>query len=247
VVEDAPQRFEPDPASVDYDAGWGVWGDMIRHSPAPWHRRRQILHAAAGLSFESVLDAGCGIGETLAAFSERFPARLAGADLSPEVIEQNTRRLPSVRFHTLDLQTDCLDETFDLVVCSEVLEHCSDLPRAVAHLRRMTAGHLIVTVPAGPVFPIDRAMGHHAHLTPAGLTAALEAGGFAPLRVWRWGFPFHSLYKLAINVRPQSTLDGFAGGTYGPGQKALGLALRWLFHFNLLPWGWQLFALARPR
>lgn len=235
------------PAAVDYDAGWGRWTDMIRYSPAPWHRRRLVLAQAARLPFESVLDVGCGSGDMLRAFAERSSARLAGVDLSPAVIEAVRGRWPQTRFEVLDLEAAALPERFDLVVCSEVLEHCADRERALDHLRAMTAGHLILTVPAGPVLPIDRAMGHHRHFRPAELGEALTRHGFEPLRVRRWGFPFHTAYKLAINLRPGAMLDHFAGGSYGRAQKAVGATLRTLFHANVLPLGWQLIAVARAR
>lgn len=233
--------------AVDYDAGWDRWADMIRFSPAPWHRRRLILAEAEALSVASGLDVGCGSGDLLAALAARFPAEWTGVDLSPAVVETNRSRFPRLRFETLDLEAGALDQRFDLVVCSEVLEHCAEPGVALDHLRRMTGGHLIATVPTGPVFPIDRAMGHHRHFTAGEFAGLLAEHGFEPLRVRRWGFPFHSAYKLAINARPGPMLEQFAGGHYGASQKALGLFLRGLFHLNLVPWGWQLVAVARAR
>lgn len=246
MQDDDPPLIAPN-AAVDYDAGWGRWGDMIRFSPAPWHRRRLLLAEARRLRFDSVLDVGCGRGEMLQAFGERFPARGTGVDLSEAAVAACRRRFPDARFEVLDLEADRLSERFDLVLCSEVLEHCGDPARALGNLRQMTAGHLLLTVPGGPVFPIDRAMGHHRHFRPDSLRGLLAENGFDVLRVRRWGFPFHSAYKLAINLRPRAALESFAGGAYGPAQRAIGTALRGLFHLNLLPFGWQLVAAARPR
>ncbi len=228
-----------------YDAGWDAWGDMIRYSPAPWHRRRLITGLARSLPFASALDVGCGNGETLTHLAKRFDCELWGVDLSPAVVARNRERLPDIEFRTLDLEAEALARRFDLVVCSEVLEHCNEPARAVAHLRAMCSGHLIVTVPAGSVLPIDRAMGHVRHYDPASLRQALEGGGFRVVEIRRWGFPFHSAYKLAINLRPERTLSGFAQGEYGLAQKAVGLLLRGLFHLNLPGAGRQLIALAR--
>jgi len=228
-----------------YDAGWESWNDMIRFSPAPWHRRRLIARMARSLRFASVLDVGCGNAETLTHLSQHFDCELWGVDLSPAVIARNRQRLPGIEFRTLDLEAGALERRFDLVVCSEVLEHCTDPQRALEHLRRMSASHLIVTVPSGPILPIDRAMGHLRHYHPASLSEALEGSGFRVVKLLRWGFPFHSAYKVAINLRPEQTLRGFAGGEYGRGKKAMGLLLRGLFHLNLPGVGRQLVALAR--
>ncbi len=231
--------------TVDYELGWDVWGDMIRYSPAPFHRRRIIVDIARGLEFENVLDVGCGNGETLAAFAEEFTAKLTGVDLSEAVISANRKKLLGATFERVDLEREPLGREFDLVVCSEVLEHCGDQVAAMANLREMTARHLIVSVPAGPVFPIDRAMGHHSHFTSESLRHLLEGAGFEVRFIRRWGFPFHSLYKAAINLRPEQTMESFAGGSYGPLQRFTGNLLRYLFYLNTRGVGWQLFALAR--
>ncbi len=233
--------------TTDYQTAWKSWDDMIRYSPAPFHRRRQILRLARGLRFASVLDVGCGAGETLAALGRSFDAHLTGVDLAGGAIEEARRRVDGAEFEVLDIEGGSLDRSFDLVLCSEVLEHCAHLHDAVANLRDMTAGHLIVTVPAGPRFPIDRAVGHRRHFTPASLADALYVGGFETLAVRRWGFPFHVAYKLAINARPRAMLERFAGGTYSVWQRAFGTAVRLLFYLSVPRTGWQLVALARPR
>ncbi len=241
TIEEPQAGLPPDA----YDAGWDSWSDMIRHSPAPWHRRRLITRLAGSVPFASALDVGCGSGETLTALAMRFDCELWGVDLSPAVIGRNRERLPGIEFHRLDVESEALDRRFDLVVCSEVLEHCAEPHRALEHLRAMTAGHLILTVPAGPVMPIDRAMGHIRHYEPAALREAVEDHGFRVVTLRRWGFPFHSAYKIAINLQPERTLRGFAAGEYGAGQRAIGLMLRALFYLNLTGAGRQLVALVR--
>ena len=43
---------------TDYERGWTQWGDMIRYSPAPFHRRRLIMKLADEVPFESVYASG---------------------------------------------------------------------------------------------------------------------------------------------------------------------------------------------
>src|SRR5262249_3706654 len=147
-----------------YSEAWTQWGDMIKYSPAPFHRRRLILKLADGISFKSVLDVGCGNGELLLALSQcKDVGRLVGADIAEHVLSRDRAAFPAFVFHQLDISATWLLEQFDLVVCSEVIEHVSDWQQALRHLRKMTRGHLILTVPSGKVFPIDRRMGHHRH------------------------------------------------------------------------------------
>lgn len=231
---------------AEYDQGWMQWGDMIRYSPAPAHRRRLILELARTQRFDSLLDVGCGPGQLLAAFRERFGTRrLAGIDLSPAVIEANKRAMPSAEFHVLDIASGHLSDRFDLVVCSEVLEHIADSERALQNIRKMCSGSLIVTVPAGRVFPIDRAMGHHRHFTRAMLTDVLERSGFRVSVLWSWGFPWHTAYKYLINAAPEVSMRSFSAGEYSWTQKLVASALKGLFYFNSKKFGSQLIALAQ--
>jgi SAM-dependent methyltransferase len=222
--------------AVDYDRAWSQWGDMIRYSPAPWHRRRLILALARGLRFDSVLDVGCGNGEVLRAFQRHHPgARLCGADVSGKVIDDNAAQLPGMSFHRLDLGAAPLPLRCDLVVSTEVVEHVEDWSRALANLRAMTSdgGHLILTVPAGKLFPIDRMVGHCRHFRAAELVDGLRRAGFAADRVWQWGFPFHTLYKSLINVAPERTMKSFAGDAYGLPQKLMAGVIGGVFFLNL--------------
>ena len=92
---------------IDYERGWTQWGDMIRYSPAPFHRRRLILELADEVPFESVLDVGCGNGELLLTLSRRRSLRrLVGMDIAASVIDENRRAFPSFEsFHLGDRLT----------------------------------------------------------------------------------------------------------------------------------------------
>jgi SAM-dependent methyltransferase len=221
---------------------------MIRYSPAPFHRRRLILDLAKDLSFASVLDVGCGNGEVLLEFQRRHPgASLVGADVSALVVAENRARMPGMRFEQLDLGAGALEMKSDLVVCTEVVEHVEDWETALRNLRAMCSGHLILTVPTGRVFPIDRMVGHIRHFTAESLAQGLARAGFSCDLVWQWGFPFHTLYKSLINVAPDRTMDSFAGQEYGPLQKIVAAVIGSAFYLNLkhTPFGRQLVIRAR--
>jgi SAM-dependent methyltransferase len=239
---EAPQAV----GASTYDHGWlMLWGDMIRYSPAPYHRRRLILDVLRRLRFSSLLDVGCGIGEMLMVIAQEHEAELTGVDFSSAVVAQNRLRLPGMSFSVLDIEHGALDKSFDVVVCSEVLEHCCDYESALKNTRAMTKGYLVLTVPGGPRFRIDRTIGHLRHFDERTLTAALEKSGFAVQTMRRWGFPFHPLYKMAINVRPTAMMEAFAGGSYGPMRKAIGLFVRALFYLSVPNRGWQFIVVAR--
>jgi 2-polyprenyl-3-methyl-5-hydroxy-6-metoxy-1,4-benzoquinol methylase len=217
----------------DYDNGWTQWSDMIKYSPAPFHRRRLIIRLAKTYAFESILDAGCGNGELLQSVGMiRAGVRRVGIDLSDGVVGTNRAAFPSCEFHAIDIEKTSLRESFDLVVCSEVLEHIENYHSALRHLRKMCSGHLILTVPMGKVFKIDRMMGHCRHFTAPEIVRALEQNGFQAETVWRWGFPFHTMYKRVINAFPDAAMRRFAGKTYSRSDRLIGRLTAWLFYLN---------------
>src|SRR5262249_2498755 len=133
-----------------------------------------------------------------------------GLDVEPRALELAQKNDPRGQFILADLLAEAaplpaeIEGNASVVVCSEVLEHLPSPERAVALARRLVrpAGRLVVTVPGGGMTPFDRAIGHQKHYTPASLAKLLEAGGFRPRRIYRWGFPFHSLFRLAMLVAP---------------------------------------------
>jgi len=229
---------------INYDKGWGAWGDMIDFSPAPFHRRRLILKTAASLEFKSVLDVGCGNGTLLSELEKRSLLLLVGIDLSEYVIKENDKRHSRFRFHALDVSEKALEDKFDLVICSEVLEHIDNLAAALANLRRMCRRYLIITVPTGKVFPIDQKMGHVRHFSAAEVRDFLKPHGLRVLLLKKWGFPFHTIYKHLINLRPDACLDHFADAKYGRFQIFISRVLRILFYLNIGRGGLQILCLA---
>ena len=149
-------------------------------------------------------------------------------------------------FTELDLTQGRLDERFDVVVATEILEHCDDFGTAFANLAAMTRRYLVVTVPCGPVFPIDRMVGHVRHPSPGDFIRPAASNGLEPVRLTRWGFPFFNLYKHVINLSPQRMAESFMSkNRYSKGQKLLAAVVYWAFQASLPIWGYQLVALFR--
>ena len=102
---------------------------------------------------ESVLDAGCGEGETLERLAGLLPASVTGIDLTPDSVEFAARRIPDGSFSVADLTAlPFEDDSFDLVLCLEVLEHIADPAPALAELSRVCRGDIVLSVPSEPWF-----------------------------------------------------------------------------------------------
>lgn len=102
---------------------------------------------------EKVLDAGCGEGETIERLGGLLPHPVTGVDLNAESVRFAAARLPEDSFETADLLALPFDDdSFDLVLCLEVLEHIPDPRPALTELARVSSSDLILSVPHEPWF-----------------------------------------------------------------------------------------------
>lgn len=112
----------------------------------------------------NVLDVGCGYGFFLQKLKSRYPyARLDmyGVDISRMMVENAKRNIPDARFYLCSAEQLPLDDdSFENVVCSEVIEHVVDPPQVIRELNRVTApgGTVIISTPnyAGYTYVIIR-------------------------------------------------------------------------------------------
>jgi SAM-dependent methyltransferase len=111
----------------------------------------------------SLLDAGCGEGETLARFGDRLPPRVVAVDASAAAVAFTAERFPGAEVSRERLELlPYGDGEFELVLCLEVLEHLDRPQDAVLELARVSAGQVIVSVPFEPWFQLGSlARGKH--------------------------------------------------------------------------------------
>ena len=127
------------------------------------------------------LDLGCGDGAVSAAVHAE---RLTLADVSALALARARARLPAA--DAVELEPDApfpfADGTFDLVVCTETVEHVRDLQLFLSEVRRVLdpRGRLAVTTPANRrLIPApDPLSPHLRHLTKGSLRRLLEQMGF---------------------------------------------------------------------
>jgi len=213
-----------------------AWDDAHRYTPAPRHRRRLILQMLHGLDFADCLDTGCAQPFLLQEIMQRHEVAGFGCDISDRVMAENQHILPEAEFHVVDLANQAWPNgrVFDLVICSEVLEHIPRWRDAVANLARMTRKHLLITVPSGPLRAMDRLVGHYQHFAGPELRDAIDSGGLEVRQMRYWGFPFHTLYKALISkLSPAQIYSSFSGGkSYGWTKRAFSQMLYLLFFAN---------------
>jgi len=112
-----------------------------------------ILH---GIDFKSVLEAGCGEGHISDfLYRNRQNIQLDAFDISEKVIEQAKKDYPYIHFSTgsiYDIKSP--NNSYDLVVASEVLEHLEDPKKAMKELLRVSKRYVLATVPHEPIWRI---------------------------------------------------------------------------------------------
>jgi SAM-dependent methyltransferase len=249
-VSGADSELAPYAASTDKDVA-ATWDNAHRYTPAPRHRRRLIGDMVKGLGdVTSFLDAGCAQPFLVQQLVGELGWKGAGCDLSPAVMAQAAADLPDCDFAAFDLAHDRFPggKTFDLVICSETLEHISHWETALGNVVGMADRYVLVTVPTGPIRPVDRLMGHYRHYTAPMVTDALEQHGCAVLKVKQWGFPLHSAYRWGVHrLGSGKVYESFAEGEeYSRTQIAMSDVLYRMFYVNdLFRSGSQLLVLAR--
>ena len=111
----------------------------------------QELHV---LNPSTILDVGCGEGFAL----ERIRTAgigevLEGIDVRSDAIDVGRTLHSKLTLRIGNAyQLPYTDAAFDLVLCSEVLEHLDDPERALAELRRVAKKYCIISVPNEPFF-----------------------------------------------------------------------------------------------
>jgi SAM-dependent methyltransferase len=106
------------------------------------------------LPCDAFLDAGCGDGRHLAAFAQtgQPPLRLAGTDISARILETARKSTDQsgldVDYQRANLERLPFDDcSFDLVLCTQVIEHLLDPQAGVRELARVLApgGKLVLS------------------------------------------------------------------------------------------------------
>lgn len=94
----------------------------------------------------SILDAGCAEGDATDFLAEQFPeSRVLGVDFAAEAIQRARKHYPHREFAVADLEH--LPDDFDVVFCSNVLEHFPDPAAQMQRLTRVARVYLAVLVP----------------------------------------------------------------------------------------------------
>jgi SAM-dependent methyltransferase len=220
-----------------YDSMWSSWLDMKRLGPASrWLRfliEKQVREIKKRGTVSSILDVGSGEGTITWELAKSFPqAQTKGIDFSKAGIEcaRASYTLPNLTFE-LDLTSDALKQTYDVVTAFEVLEHVVDWEELLGRMATAARQFVLLSFPTGRMRPFEVHVGHVRNFKKGEVEAFMQKQGFVPERIFYAGFPFYSpLYREVCNLT-DSASNRFTTGRYGARQKVVASALYWFFRY----------------
>jgi SAM-dependent methyltransferase len=169
-IEGVPERFVP---------------ETMRGSLLDAEHRARYWWAAKLVRDARVLDAGCGLAYGSTILAEAGASEVIGVDNAEPVVEAAQARVPEkVRLEQGDVaRLRFRDDSFDVVVCFEVIEHVDDTDAVLDEFRRVLrpGGLLAISSPNRDAYPPGNP--HHVHeFQPPELRQALEER-FAHVRI----------------------------------------------------------------
>lgn len=131
----------------------------------------KITQVVLELRPTTLLDAGCGEGFVADIFLKAMPElRITGFDVNDDSVRLAQLRNPRGTFATGDIYNiDQPDDSFDVVVSFEVLEHLHEPDRALAEMARVAKRAVVLSVPHEPFFCLaNAARGKNLDIDPKG-------------------------------------------------------------------------------
>src|SRR3989344_1817876 len=109
------------------------------------------------LSPKRILDVGCGEGVSLAKLeSLHIGEYLEGIDSSDDALRIGKKTYPHLKLRKGSIYSlPYKDQSFDLIICTEVFEHLDDPEKALEDLLRVTKKYCLISVPNEPIFRIS--------------------------------------------------------------------------------------------
>lgn len=114
----------------------------------------RLLSLVSETKAESILDAGCGEGFTLSLLKQsKLGKKLVGIDFEDDAIKLAHKINPKLDISKASIyELPYKDNNFDLVICSEVMEHLTDPEIAIKEIIRVSKKYVLISVPNEPFF-----------------------------------------------------------------------------------------------
>ena len=113
-----------------------------------------LISLAKPLKAEIILDVGCGEGFTMEKLLKSgVGKKIEGIEYAKDAILLGKKLFPNLTFRQGSVyELPYKNNSFDLVVCTEVLEHLEESEKALKEMLRISKKYLIISVPNEPFF-----------------------------------------------------------------------------------------------
>ena len=203
-------RFRQTDSQGVYFAHQPIYGFRMGHCekslPHRYILTYHIMNMLSHFTFESLIDVGGAEGYKGAMVRHLFNAEVKSCDLSKEACDR-ADEIYNVDTQAIDVQDLPFEtDSFDIVLCSEVLEHVQEFETAVEQLVRVSRKAVIITLPHESQKHVEKHRTHpHAHLRSFSLSSLdyLESRGFKITRT-KMNNPFLKPLGLLIEAMPRT-------------------------------------------
>ena len=123
--------------------------------------RLRMLSFYMKQDYENLLDVSCGNGRNLKYYQWKG-FKVAGTEYDDQLIEKNLR--DGFFCIKVDLNKDVFpfeDNSFDVVTCTDVIEHLQDPKYAIKELYRVAKKMILITTPVGRSYDVPNDHVHH--------------------------------------------------------------------------------------
>jgi SAM-dependent methyltransferase len=180
-------------------------------TPSYLVKRQVILEYLPKCRGTRILEVGCGCGDLLRVLEGRGYQGL-GIDISEEALAVAASGLSGRTLRVTRGTPEELNETYDVVIASEVMEHYQDDLSFLMQLRDCLGdgGHLLLTVPAHMKDwgPNDDSCGHVRRYERDELRKMLDTAGFSEIVIYSYGVPIYNFMKPIYDFAIRSEASG---------------------------------------
>jgi len=181
-----------------------AWKYAADFGPSARSRYRKILQLLTKFSNKnaSIIDVGCGSGNLLKLLLQNGYRHVSGSDFSCESVKTSKQKVGDIVFQA-DLTIEkCFKYKYDVVICSDVLEHIQNDEQACKELFNLLndKGIAIISVPVNQDYwsAHDEFSGHVRRYEPKQLESILINQGFSVCHSHYWGSGVYSLYHFIL-------------------------------------------------
>lgn len=185
---------------MDYDNRRKEQKNSHQYHPSVRLRNRFIIKSLKSLSFNNILDIWCGDWFLVNLIKNEFPNKdYSWSDISNKIITEDQKKYPWINFFVWDIWIDdeIVKKEFDVVVCSEVIEHIKNWENVIKNLSTLTKKwwYCILTTQSWKRYKSDINIWHLKHFTLAELEKEFKSYGLVPVKSYKKWFPFYNMQK----------------------------------------------------